>query len=406
MLHKLSKLMLILVLSLLVSALALMPAPVAAQAGAAPNQTQWVSFTVGRVPDQFDAYVTIYMTGGSFVVSGTPNPQYGQTAFGASSATPAGTAQTWGGSLVPGAYFVGVQGDPSTLSISGQGVSYARPAPSTPVVAEPAPVVAAPAPVVAAPAPVVTQPAQTTMASQIPAATPNQPQWVSFTVGRVAGEFNSHVTIMLKDGSFVVSNTPSMQPAQVQVHDPDTGLHKWETGPSYFGASCENTNCDAQTWSGDLVPGTYFVGVHGDASALIIYGQAVSYSAPAPSTPVVAAPAPVVTQPAQTSIASQAPAATPGQPQWVSFTVGRVAGEYNSNVSISLHGAALSCPTPPAWSRPRHRSMTPTPGCTNGKPRPATLAPAAKTRRVTPTSGPAIWCRAPISSVCTAIRAL
>ncbi len=173
---------------------------------------------------------------------------------------------------------MGVQGDLSTLAVSGDAVSYAPAAPATPVMA-------------AAPAP--KQPAYIATNAQTPASapvqtTPDQIQWVSVSVGHIAGQSDSYVTISMTGGSFVVSNTPSAQPLQVEVRDPVTGKRKQVTEQQTFGASSANPAGTAQTWAGSLVPGTYFVGVQGDLSTLSISGQAVTYTLPAPATPTMA----------------------------------------------------------------------------------------------------------------------
>ncbi len=216
-----------------------------------------MSFSVGHVPGQSNSYVTIYMTGGSFMVSDTPNPQNGQTAFGASSENASGSAQSWAGSLVPGTYFVGAQGDLSSLVIFGDAVSYS---PAVATAPAQAPVVTQPATTAAvanhAASPGATAAALAAAPSQSAPVMSDQTQWVSFSVGRVPGHYDSYVTIYMTGGSFVLSNTPSAQPIQVEVRDPVTGKREQTTEQRTFGASSENPAGTAQIWAGSLVPGT------------------------------------------------------------------------------------------------------------------------------------------------------
>jgi hypothetical protein len=88
------------------------------------------------VKNQDTAQVNISMTDGTFVVSNSPSDQQVTVrkdgkdqvetpVFGASSENEAGNAQIWQGALIPGTYFVGVNGDVSTLRIWGDAVNFA-----------------------------------------------------------------------------------------------------------------------------------------------------------------------------------------------------------------------------------------------------------------------------------------
>jgi len=158
-------------------------------------------------------------------------------------------------------------------------------------------------------------------------------QWVPFTVGHVSGQDTSQVNIYTTDGSFMVSNVPGDQ--TTTVHDKKTGEDRIET--PVFGVSSENPAGDAQTWSGALEPGAYFVGA-GDLSSLSISGASVSYTPPAtPSAPVATkAPAPV-TQPKTAPANTSQPAANPSdQTQWYSLTIGSIKNHDTSQVNIYM----------------------------------------------------------------------
>lgn len=234
----------------------------------AQDSTQWVPFTVGHFDDQNSSQVTIYTTNGSFVVSNeagdqpTTEKHNGKEetvtpVFGSSTENGTDDAETWSGSLPAGTYFVGVNGDPNSLSISGEAVNYTQPLPSAP---------AAPAPVatpVVTPAPV---------AQPQPSNPTNQTQWYSLTVGPVKNKNTAQVNIEMTDGTFVVSNTPSDQPTTVKENGKD------EIKTPVFGSSSENEEGNAQIWQGALIPGTYFVGVNGDTSTLSVWGDAVNFA--------------------------------------------------------------------------------------------------------------------------------
>ncbi len=291
-------------------------APATVPVAPAADQTQWVTLAVGRFKDQDTSHITIYMTGGSFVLSNTPSaepiqvevrdPVTGkrelrteQRTFGSSSENPAGTAQIWVGDLIPGTYFVGVQGDLSTLSISGDAVTYTLPTPAAPATPVAAAIAPTPAPVGNPPAAVGNPPSVVAMPTdQTPVpigAAADQTQWVSFAVARIHNQYDNYVTITMVGGNFVIANSPNPQPVTVEVRDPKTGELKKQTEPGTFGAGTDNADASAKTWAGRLVPGTYFVGVQGDLSALHISGEAVTYLPPAPAAPagpVAAAPTP------------------------------------------------------------------------------------------------------------------
>jgi hypothetical protein len=98
-------------------------------------------------------------------------------------------------------------------------------------------------------------------------------QWVPFTVGQISGQDAAQVNIYMTNGTFMVSSTPSDETTVVHERD---GTHWTQT--SVFGRSSENEAGDAQIWEGHLVPGTYFLGVNGDASTLSIWGESVSFA--------------------------------------------------------------------------------------------------------------------------------
>lgn len=248
------------------------------QVYAQDNSIQWIPFTVGHSSGSDDSAVTIYMTNGNFVVSNTSDARSitvrgddGEdrtetSVFGSSTENEDGDVQTWAGTLLPGTYYVGVSGDVSTLSISGEAVNYTLPAPSTPV-AEATAVVP------------VAQPVTTpTSTSQSVANSSNQIQWYVLTVGHVENRDASQVNIDITNGSFVVSNIPNAQSITVRDND---GENRVET--SVFGSSSENEDGDAQIWEGTLIPGTYYVGVSGDVNTLSIWGDSVRVAPLSPS---------------------------------------------------------------------------------------------------------------------------
>jgi len=157
----------------------------------------------------------------------------------------------------------------------------------------------------------------------------NSLQWVPFTVGHVSGKDTSAVNIYTTDGGFMVSNEAGDQTTTVKNKD-----GKDETKTPVFGSSTENPSGDAQTWSGDLIPGTYYVGTN-DVNALSISGEAVSYTPAMPSAPV-AAPAPKPVAKPAAKPATQ-PAANPTNgTQWYSLTVGPVKNQDTSQVNIYM----------------------------------------------------------------------
>lgn len=236
------------------------------------HTVQWVPFTVGQVSGQNAAQVAIYTTNGTFMVSDIPGDDTTivrerdgthwtrSSVFGRSTETADGNAQVWEGHLVPGTYYVGVNGDVSALSISGEAVSYTPSTQSAPVMPR-------------APAPVA-QPNTAPANAGQPAANPSgQTQWFIITVGQVKNQDAAQVNIHMTNGTFMVSDSPSDQTIVVRERN---GTHWTET--SVFGRSSENAEGNAQIWEGHLVPGAYYVGVNGDASTLSIWGEAVTYA--------------------------------------------------------------------------------------------------------------------------------
>lgn len=267
---------------------ALAPARVEAQSG----DMQWVPFTVGRT-DGDNSAVYIYMTNGSFVVSNSPdaqtreinvydaaidshhNEQLVTAVFGTSSQNDAESAQSWSGDLPPGTYFIGIYGDLSTLSITGEAVSY-----KMPVVSYTPPAVSAPA--------AVTVPTQVTQPAAMPATTSqaqvnpsNQMQWFVVTVGALQGEDVGELSIYMTGGTFFIANTPNPLPADLSNQDP--AAHPSPPSDTIaFGTSSEDIDGVGQSWSGHQVPGTYYVCVQGNTSTLHVWGDAVTY-APMPN---------------------------------------------------------------------------------------------------------------------------
>ena len=253
------------------------------------NHPLWYSFLVGDTEDEGLSEVTIRVegrplhgasfevfVGGDWDYWSTPDPE---DWFGMGTETDFDDA-LWEGSLPAGGYFVRV--DPAgarevRVSISGtlvhdiEYIDVFNDDPATFVLAPTAlPVVTAPtvaAPVVAAndgydfhvntaaastpTAPVAANADQTALTPGVWTANrDNEPSWVTFHVGSVAGQQSNHVTISLS--AYPVDG------GAFQVFDGYGYLWGEPEEGDWFGASSVHDD-DTITWAGDLVPGTYFI---------------------------------------------------------------------------------------------------------------------------------------------------
>jgi len=270
------------------------------------NQPHWFSFRVGNV-DIDDAQSTVSiglftkpLGGASFYVYGGGDwsmwdaPEEGD--WLGSGYTRDNGSDTWYGNLVPGTYYIRMEPQGAhevQLAVTGQGVErftsldhaqafdFIVDAQQPESTVAPQAVAALPSgnPTANSATFTVAQPQPLALQAPETAAGPGrlmdgrdvESSWFTFYVGNVVDSGTSQVSISLQ--------TELNGGGDFQIFTAETA-DQWGDGTGWFGAGTENADESSYSWSGELVPGAYYVHANARGTGprdLAISGQAVTY---------------------------------------------------------------------------------------------------------------------------------